>query len=130
MQAGERYSQFFTTKILKKSMRNISEIPKFTLWLEFEEVDPKNWNIENDFCNIHVDLDDGKHYGINVWTYKFLETAVNYAQENGENLHGSYIIPPDLFVKELTRECIEKTIEDLLKIGDLENVLNSSVYEK
>jgi len=27
----------------------------------------------------------------------------------------------------LTRECVEKTIEDLLKNGDLEKVLNPSV---
>jgi hypothetical protein len=111
-------------------MKNISEIPKFTSWLEFEEVDPKNWNIENDFCNIRVDLENGKHYGINVWTFKFLETAVNYSKENGEKLDGIYEIPPDLFVKELTRECIEKTIEDLLKIDELDKVLNSSIYIK
>ncbi len=111
-------------------MKKLSEIPKFTLWLEFEQVDPSTWNIVNDFCNIHVNFEDGRHYGINIWTYKFLETSVNYAQQNGENLNGIYEIPPDLFVKELTRECIEKTITDLLKIGELEKILKLDVIEK
>ncbi|WP_375560782.1 hypothetical protein ACE193_24320 [Bernardetia sp. OM2101] len=103
--------------------------PKFTLWLEFEEVEPNNWNIENEFCNIHVDLEDGRHYGLNVWTYKFLETAINSDKETGQNLGGLYQKPPDLFVKELTRECIQQTIQELLKIGDLEKVLNPSIYD-
>ncbi len=91
-----------------------SDSPKFTLWLEFEEVDPTNWEIENEFCNIHVELEDGRLYGLNVWTYKFLETAINEDKKTGQNLGGLYQKPPDLFVKELTRECIQKTIEDLL----------------
>lgn len=100
---------------------------EFKLWLEFEAVDPENWDIENEFANIHVDLPDGRHYGINVWTYKFLETSVKYDQVSGENLNGLYQRPPDLFVKELTRDCIEKTIMDLLKKRNLENLLNTSV---
>lgn len=99
----------------------------FKLWLEFEEVDPGNWDRKNDFANIHVDLPDGRHYGINVWTYKFFETAIEHELEEKNNLEGLYIIPPDLFVKELTRQCIHQTIADLLKRGDLETVLNPSV---
>ncbi|CAM1342136.1 hypothetical protein [Tenacibaculum amylolyticum] len=105
----------------------MKKMKEFELWLEFEEVDPGNWDIENDFANIHVDLPDGRHYGINVWTYKFFERAIKEDQLTGENLNGLYLKPPDLFVKELTRECIQKTIEDLLKKGDLEDVLNPSV---
>jgi len=40
------------------------------------------------------------------------------------------VIPPDLFVIELTREGIEKTIADLLSKGDLEDILNPSVLER
>ena len=100
----------------------------FKLWLEFEEVVPNSWDIENEFCNIRVALEDGRHYGINVWTYKFLQTAVDEDKKTGQNLNGLYQKPPDLFVKELTRECIQQTIEDLLKIDDLEKVLNLSIY--
>ncbi|AUC17138.1 hypothetical protein BTO06_15890 [Tenacibaculum sp. SZ-18] len=102
---------------------------EFKLWLEFEEVEPGNWDIENEFCNIHVDLPDGRHYGVNVWTFKFLETSIRQDIENGENLNGLYQTPPDLFVKELTRDCIEKTISDLLEKGDLEDVLNPTVID-
>ena len=49
--------------------------------------------------------------------------------ENGENLKELYQTPPDLFVKELTRGCIEKTISDLLEKGDLEDVLNPTVID-
>lgn len=100
---------------------------KFKLWLEFEAVDIGNWDKDNEFANIHVDLPDGRHYGINVWTYKFFETSIKYDKENKNHLNGLYQIPPDLFVKELTRDCIEKAIDDLLQKGNLENSLNPSV---
>lgn len=116
----------------------------FTLWLEFEHVDYSsrwdsetedfitggNWDRENEACNVIVDLPDGRHYGINVWTYAFLATVVALDSENKEHLNGMYQIPPDLFVKELTRECIEATIADLLKRGNLEDVLNPTVLGK
>ena len=102
----------------------------FKLWLEFEEVDPGSWDIENDFANIHVDLPDGRHYGLNIWTYKFFQTAINDDIKKKNNLNGQYLIPPDLFVKELTRDCIQQSIADLLKIGDLEKVLNPTVLSK
>lgn len=99
----------------------------FKLWLEFEETSP--WNdLENDFANIAVDTLDGRNYGINVWTYKFLESSTKQDKENGENLDGLYQTPPDLFVKELTRGCIEKTIADLLGKGNLEEQLNTSIF--
>ncbi|WP_207893806.1 hypothetical protein [Tenacibaculum sp. M341] len=99
----------------------------FKLWLEFEISCP--WDdIENDFANIAVDTLDGRNYGINVWTYQFLQTAINEDRENGNNLNGLYQIPPDLFVKELSRNCIEKTIINLLETGNLEEVLNMSIF--
>lgn len=109
---------------------NETNLSEFKLWLEFEEIEPGNWDIDNEACNIHVDLPDGRHYGINVWTYNFLQTAIDDDKKTGQNLNGLYQKPPDLFVTELTRECIQQTIEDLLKIGDLEIVLNPSIYDK
>ena len=99
----------------------------FKLWLEFEEVDQGTWNKKNDFANIQVDLSDGRKYGINVWTYNYLKIAIEEDKKSGNNLNGLYQTPPDLFVNELTRGCIEKTIQDLLKEGDLENLLNPSI---
>lgn len=99
----------------------------FKLWLEFEEVDLGNWETKNNFCNIHVVINDGRMYGINVWTYDFFKTSIQSDKTLGNNLNGLYLIPPDLFVDELTRDCIEKTIRDLLSIGNLEDVLNPSI---
>ena len=100
----------------------------FKLWLEFEVSSP--WNdLEDDFANIGVNTLDGRRYGINVWTYKFLESAVKQDEQSGENTTGLYQTPPDLFVKELTRECIERTIGDLLEKGNLEELLNTSIFE-
>jgi hypothetical protein len=97
---------------------------EFKLWLEFEET--SSWDdITNDFANVHVDCLDGRKYGINVWTFKFLETSIGLDSKEKEPL---YQIPPDLFVKELTRDCLERTIADLMKIGDLEDVLNQSIF--
>ncbi|SHE30536.1 hypothetical protein [Dysgonomonas macrotermitis] len=99
----------------------------FELWLEFENVDYSGSDVENEFCNIQVDLPDGRHYGINVWTYKFLNSAILQDEKSGNNLNGLYLPSPDLFVRELTRDCIEKVIADILRHGDIENVLNPSV---
>ncbi len=108
----------------------IIEIGKrqFKLWLEFEETTP--WDdVKDDFANIIVDTLDGRCYGINTWTFKFLESSIRQNEKDGENLYGLYQIPPDLFVKELTRDCIEKTIAELLKEGGLEESLNNSIFE-
>ncbi len=111
---------------LSEKIIDEGKIP-FKLWLEFEISSP--WDdIENDFANIIIDTLDGRNYGINVWTYQFLQTAINDDKKNGNNLNGLYQIPPDLFVKELSRKCIEKTIINLLKTGNLEEVLNMSIF--
>ncbi|PTQ99225.1 hypothetical protein C8P68_10241 [Mucilaginibacter yixingensis] len=99
----------------------------FKLWLEFEEVDPGNWDIYNDAANVGIELADGRCYGINVWTFRFLETMIGIDEKQVAIGAGLFIVPPDLFVKELTRECIEQTIRHLLFKGDLEDVLNPSV---
>lgn len=112
---------------LNEKIIQIGKIP-FKLWLEFEESSPWD-NIENDFANIEVNTLDGRRYGINVWTFKFLELAIKMDEENGENLNGLYLTPPDLFVKELSRDCIEKSIADLLEKGNLEDSLNNSIFE-
>lgn len=93
---------------------------KFALWLEFEETE--GWeDLTNDFANIEVTLEDGRKYGINVWTFNYL----NEAKKEEGNL---YVIPPDLFVAELTRDCVEQAISKLLEEGELENLLNPSVF--
>ena len=100
---------------------------EFKLWLEFEEVDWNSWDRENNFANIQIEILDGRQYGLNIWTYKFFEIAIAQDKQFNVSLNGLYMKPPDLFVKELTRDCIHRTIADLLKQGDLEDVLNPSI---
>jgi hypothetical protein len=103
----------------------MKKMTEFTLWLEFENTAPSS-DPSNDFANISVRLNDGRTYGINVWTFDFLKTAIEEDLKNGKS--GLYQIPPDLFVKELSRDCIQKSIESLLVQGDIEELLNSSVF--
>ncbi|MGB0838960.1 MAG: hypothetical protein ACPGXL_02410 [Chitinophagales bacterium] len=87
----------------------------FKLWLEFEETSP--WNdLENNFANIVVDTLDGRGYGLCVWTFSFLHTAHEEECKKGNN---NYVTSPDLFVRTLTRDCLEETIKDLLNKGEL-----------
>jgi argininosuccinate synthase len=99
----------------------------FEIWFEFEAVDFSQSDMKNEAANIQVNLVDGRRYGINVWTYNFLKTTVEIDEISGENLNGLYQSPPDLFVQILSRECIEKTISDLLRKGNLEDILNPSI---
>lgn len=110
-----------SNKIIKNSDQ------PYKLWLEFEVTNP--WeNLENDFANIQVNTLDGRLYGITIWTYDYLSTTREYDEKNGDNLNGLYQTPPDLFVKELTRNCIEKVISHLLNTDHLENLLNPSIF--
>lgn len=111
---------------LKEYTRNQED---FTLWLEFEVVEPGNWNINTEFCNVMVNMSDGRRYGLNVWTYDFLQLAIQSDIKAEEGLNGLYLKPPDLFVKELTRDCIERSIRDLIKRNDLEYVLNREILD-
>lgn len=96
----------------------------FKLWLEFEEFSP--WDdIENDSANISVNTLDGREYGINVWTFNFLDSA---RKEESEKGNFNYLISPDLFVKELSRDCIEQVVKALLNKGNLEQILNPSTF--
>jgi hypothetical protein len=90
--------------------------PSFELWLEFE-----HWQStpgddpENDFFNMHIYTSDGNRYALNVWTYRFLQEAIERDRQIGENLNGSYLLPPDLFVGKLDRALIEAVTTDLIR---------------
>ncbi len=87
----------------------------FKLWLEFEawESSPED-DSYNDFFNMKITLSDSSSYSLNVWTYGFLNRAVEESKINGENLSGKYEVPPDLFVEKLDRGLIEEVVTDLI----------------
>lgn len=91
-------------------------VPVASLWLEFEHMaEPVD-----DFANVLVDLDDGRSYALNVWTFAFAGTVADRPDEDptGELAQG-YSRPPDLLVRELTRPLLEGAVAHLLANGGL-----------
>lgn len=100
---------------------------EFSLWLEFEELDSSDWDARNEITNAQVTLSNGKKYGLNIWSYGFLDKTIREDTTSGSNLNGLFQIPPDLLVQTITRNCIEKSISELLKEGELSITLNPSI---
>lgn len=96
---------------------------KFELFLDFEETKTSSWSKENDSSQIEIKLEDGRSYELLVWTFQHFETARRIEAEIIKSEDPQYLIPPDLLVKELTRECIQESIEEVLEMGDLELIL-------
>lgn len=87
---------------------------EFSLWLETEHV------VEDidDFCNVVVTLASGARYALNVWTFAFFDVARNGGGELASPaMAGTYVLPPDLFVVDLTRPTIESVVADLVERG-------------
>lgn len=96
----------------------------FKLWVETETgdpvVQPANRSKEN-YCNISITLEDGRRYALNVWTFDFLPLA-RYPwpyEPKPEYEPADYLLPPDLFVSDLTRTTITSVVEQLLKEDEL-----------
>ncbi len=84
------------------------------VWLEYEHLAEGSDDEENDFCNVAATLEDGRRYAFNVWTYRFLATAESECRASGEHLAGLYLPAPDLFVRNLKRQTIERALADWL----------------
>ncbi len=94
----------------------------FELWLEFEYwVPTEDDDPEDDFINMYIQLSTGKHYALNVWTFKFLERSRLYDEQHGDNLSGKYALPPDLFVQRLDRGLLEEIVVDLIRHNRLQD---------
>jgi len=88
----------------------------FDLWIETEHVDEHI----DDFCNVLVTLQTGEAYALNVWTFAFFEVARRHGEETASpDVAGRYLLPPDLFVADLSRAAIESVIKDLLQHGTM-----------
>jgi hypothetical protein len=101
--------------------------PVFELWLEFEAgiqdegYDPALYSFdpENDFFNMIITLGSGERYGLNVWTYNYLQSARRQAEQGGENLKGAYLLTPDLLVKRCDRGELEAIVREMIRTGQL-----------
>lgn len=89
-------------------------VPPFRLWLEFEHWQPQPGEDPTDDCfNMQVELDDGRKYCLNVWTFRFLERARRVRELESEVLVGKYLVGPDLFVEKLDRPLLEQVVAEL-----------------
>lgn len=90
------------------------------IWIELENItnlDGTKPDIQNEVSNVVITLDNGDIIGLNVWSYKFLQSLIDRDSQTGENQNGIYQIPPDLLVKEISRDCIEKSVIELIEKG-------------
>lgn len=95
----------------------------FSLWLEFEEYaggypqpgdDPAC-----DFCNACATV-NGQQYGINIWTFGFVEYARRFDYRTGQaKSPARFMLPPDLLVERLDRPTIECAILELIEQGSI-----------
>jgi hypothetical protein len=91
-------------------------VMEFKLWLESEHVD----DVIDDFCNVLVEVADGRRYGLNVWTFGFFRSAVEEGDPAAPaDLREKYLVAPDLFIAELDRALVESVVGDLLERGCL-----------
>jgi hypothetical protein len=90
--------------------------PMFELWLEFEHWVPQpDDDPTDDFFNMQVILPDGRRYGLNVRTYKFLRRArYPWPYQEGVGAPEEYLLAPDLFVERLDRELLERVVRGML----------------
>ncbi len=91
------------------------------LWLEFEWWTRDEGSTDDDAFNMQVQLQNGTTYALNVWTFKALERFHRMDQTTGENLHGQYLIPPDLIVDRLDRQIVQEIITDLLRTKQMKD---------
>ena len=88
----------------------------FDLWIETEHL---KGPVE-DFCNVLVTLQTGEEYALNVWTFAFFETARAQREEAASpDVAARYLLPPDLFVVDLSKPTMESVVEDLLERGTM-----------
>lgn len=97
---------------------------EFTVTSEFERwTDP--FDPKNDCSFVHVFLPDGRCYALNVWTFGYFSQLIEEHQHD-ENF--IFHTSPNLFVKELTRECVEQAIQNLLIMGEIDEVVEDPVF--
>lgn len=90
----------------------------FDLWLEADHVEEEI----NDFCNVVVTLTTGERYALNVWNFAFFEVARHQGETVGSPaIDRTYLLPPDLFVADLSRATLTAVIEELLRKGLMPN---------
>ena len=97
---------------------------EFELFIEHETWQQPPIDLSNEFGMIRVSLPDGRVYSLNVWTYTSFHDALNqekrFAKEEDEVFN--YLQPPDLFVREMSRSCLQDVVSRMLQTGELDTL--------
>lgn len=99
------------------------ESSEYELWFEFERWDQafNPGDVECDFFFMGVSFADGREYSLNVWTYAVLPMVIEKSRQEGDNLNGLYMEPPDLFVARMDKETCERVMHHLIEHGLLQH---------
>lgn len=92
------------------------EAMNFELWIETQHLE----ELVEDFCNVLVTLQTGEAHALNVWTFAFFDAARRQGEEPASPVVADrYLLPPDLFVADLSRATLEPVVKDLIEHGTM-----------
>lgn len=99
----------------------MTSVQTFNLWLEWEYTQQQPGNDSaDDFANVIVQLQDGRKYALNVWTFEFLRRArFPWPYQDGVGEAAEYLLPPDLFVERLDRPTLERVVARMLSAKEM-----------
>lgn len=77
-------------------------------------------NIDDDNVDVEITLPDGQVYSATFFTLANLKSLMAGYRKSGECANGLYVWAADMIVVEkLTRETIQKSIEDMVQTGEI-----------
>jgi hypothetical protein len=101
----------------KEIKNSLEEKPSFAMIPSNQKVNP-----DCDLININI-FYNKKAYYADVTTLEYInKRMIDYAF-TGENANGLYFMDKNMIIlKKITKENIQKTLEDLVKYGDIETL--------
>lgn len=85
----------------------------YSIWLEFEAYEGNDaTDREEEYCNMAVTYDDGRHQGYNVWTLSYFRDNIHNILDKAEQ--AGFAVMPDLIVTRLDREHITEVLKQII----------------
>lgn len=101
--------------MIEKSNRNI--------WIEAEEWESKEWDVEDVNTDVKVTLPDRSVWMATFFTYKNIQSLREKNEQTGECMNGTYFQASDMFLIVIAiRERIVEVIDYLTDSGEFESV--------
>ncbi|MFF2755214.1 hypothetical protein ACFVR1_15855 [Psychrobacillus sp. NPDC058041] len=101
--------------MIEKSNRNI--------WIEAEEWESKEWDVEDVNTDVKVTLPDRSVWMATFFTYKNIQNLREKNEKTGECMNGTYFQASDMVLIDIaSRERIVEVIKYLTDSGEFESV--------